>query len=171
MGDEYGIYYRPDLAAGRVASARMTFLMRLGSLLFSAVVVVVLWLVWPGTFSVFAPWFLGASLATGGTMAVIAGIAWARAGADAKAAGPGLAIGVNRDGVMIAQRWLTWPEVGSMVVKPGALGASNSLVTTARDNTAQRVPLELTDAMPASLDSVVRVLSGGRVGVDLSRLD
>ena len=83
----------------------------------------------------------------------------------------GLAIGVNRDGVMIAQRWLTWPEVGSMVVKPGTWGASNSLVTTARDNTTQRVPLELTDAMPASLDSVVRVLSGGRIGVDLSRLD
>jgi hypothetical protein len=44
-------------------------------------------------------------------------------------------------------------------------------VTLGRDNSTVKVPLEVTDAMPASLDSVVRVLSGGRTWVDLSRLD
>ncbi len=171
MGDEFGIYYRPDVAVGRVGAARTTLLFRIGSLLFSGIVIGVLWLVWPDTFGGLAPWFLGASLISGGGMAVVSLIAWLRAGADAKVAAPGLAIGLNRAGVLIGQRWLTWPEVGSMMVKPGALGASSALVTVGRDNSSVKVPLEVTDAMPASLDSVVRVLSGGRAWVDLSRLD
>jgi hypothetical protein len=58
-----------------------------------------------------------------------------------------------------------------MVVKPGSFGASTALVATLRDNSTMKVPLDVTDVMPASLDGVVRVLSGGRSWVDLSRLD
>jgi hypothetical protein len=171
VGDEFGIYYRPEVAAGRVGAARMTLFFRIGSLVFSGVVIGVLWAVWPETFGSLAPWFLAASLISGGGMAVASLIAWLRAGADAKIAVPGLAIGLNRAGVLIGQHWLTWPEVGSLVIKPGSLGASTALVATGRDNFSVRVPLDVTDAMPASLDSVVRVLSGGRTWVDLSRLD
>jgi len=171
VGDEYGIYYRPEVAAGRVSAARTSWLSRLGSVLLSGIVIGVLWLVWPATFGEIAPVFLAFSLLTGGVMVVIDLIRWLRIGADARLAVPGLAIGVNRDGMLIGQRWLTWPEVGSLVVKPGTMGASTSLVTTGRDNSTISVPLDLTDAMPASLDSVVRVLSTGRAWVDLSRLD
>lgn len=171
MGDEYGIYYRPEVAAGRVDAARTSLLFRLGSVLLSGIVIGLLWLAWPAIFGGMAPVFLVFSVATGGVLAVIDLIRWLRAGKDAKLAAPGLAIGVNRDGMLIGGRWLTWPEVGSLVVKPGALGASAALITTGRDNSTLSVPLDLTDAMPASLDSVVRVLSSGRAWVDLSRLD
>ncbi len=170
MGDEYGIYYRPDVAVGRVNSARFNTIWRLGSLLLSGLIIGLVWLIWPGQVGNAAPWFLIASIAIGVSTSIYAAITWARASGEAKLAS-GLAIGLNRDGVLIAQRWITWPEVGSMVVKPGSLGSSSSLVTTLRDNSTLKVPLDVTDVMPASLDSVVRVLSGGRTGVDLSRLD
>jgi hypothetical protein len=170
VGDEYGIYYRPEVAVARVSSARFTMIWRLGSLLLSALIIGLVWLIWPGQVGNAAPWFLIASVGIGLTTSVIAAISWARAAGDAKFAN-GLAIGLNREGVLIGQRWITWPEVGSMVVRPGSLGSSNALVATMRDNSTLKVPLELTDAMPASLDAVVRVLSGGRTWVDLSRLD
>lgn len=171
MGDEFGIYYRPELVAAKVSRLRNRMIWQLGSLLLSLAIFAALWLVWPETFGDWAPWFIGVSLLTGGGTAVYYLIQWFRARSDARRAVPGLAIGINRDGMLIDQRWLTWGEVGSMVVKPGVLGASNSLVTTARDSFTTAVPLEYTDAMPASLDSVVRVLSAGRAWVDLSRLD
>jgi len=170
VGDEYGIYYRPEVAAGRVSSARYNLFWRLGSLVVSALIIGLAWLIWPGQVGTAAPWFLITSIAIGLVTSIIAAITWIRAASDAKLA-TGLAIGLNREGVLIGQRWITWPEVGSMVVKPGSLGASNALVATMRDNSTLTVPLELTDAMPASVDSVVRVLSGGRSWVDLSALD
>lgn len=171
MGDEYGIYYRPEVAAGRVSAARRALIFRLVSVVVSVGVFGALWYFWPSTFAAWAPWFLGVTLASGAVMAVLNLIQFLRAGADARRVSESLAIGLNRDGVMIDQRWLTWPEIGSMMIKPGTLGASSALVTTSRDNTSSTVPLDLTDTMPASLDSVVRVLSGGRAWVDLSRLD
>jgi len=45
------------------------------------------------------------------------------------------------------------------------------LVATSRDQRSFSVPLDFTEAMPASVDSAMRVLSAGRVWVDLSRLD
>lgn len=171
MGDECGIYYRPDVADARLGRARRAFVSRLVSMAISVGLFVALWMVWPGTFAGWAPWFIGISLVTGGASALVDAIRWARVRRDASVVHAGLAIGLNRDGMLISDRWLTWPEVGSMLVRPGSLGASARLITTGRDQSSLSVPLELTDAMPATLDSVVRVLSGGRTSVDLSRLD
>lgn len=171
MGDEYGIYYRPEVAAAKVSRLRLRVIWQVGSLLLSLVIFAVLWGVWPDIFADWAPWFIGVSLVTGGGTAAFYLVQWLRARSDARQVIAGLAIGINRQGMLVNQRWLAWPEIGSMVVKPGVLGASSSLVTTARDSFTAAVPLELTDVMPASLDSVVRVLSAGQAWVDLSRLD
>jgi len=58
-----------------------------------------------------------------------------------------------------------------VVLKPGVLGASASLVTTDRGRGTGLVPIDYTDTMPATLDAAVRVLSSGRAWVDLSRMD
>lgn len=171
MGDEYGIYYQPEVVARRVNAARLRLIFRLVFLLLPVAVYGVLWMLWPTTFGSLAPWFIGFTVLSGGGMGVVNLIQYLRIRGDARKAAGGLAIGLNRDGLLIGQRWLTWPEVGSMVVKPARLGASAALITTARDLSTSSVPLELTDAMPASVDSVVRVLSGGLAWVDLSRLD
>lgn len=171
MGDECGIYYRPDVADAVVGRARRALVGRLVSTAISLGVFGILWAIWPATFTDWAPWFIGVSLLTGGATALLDAVRWIRIRGDARAVHAGLALGLNRDGVLIADRWLPWAEVGSMLVKPGSLGSSSRLVTTGRDNASTTVPLDLTDAMPATLDSVVRVLSGGRASVDLSRLD
>lgn len=171
MSDEYGVYYRADLASRELGRARSQLLWRLGSIALSLGLTAGAWLVWPAQFGPWAPWILGVSAAVGLVQAVFGVIRLIRVRADAGLAQPGLAIGLNRDGMLIGQRWLLWPEVGSVVVRPGALGSSTALVATDRDRGRVLVPLDYTDTMPATLDTAVRVLSSGRAWLDLSRLD
>ncbi len=171
MSDEYGVYYRADVAARELLRARNTLLWRLGSMVVSLALTAGAWYLWPQPFGPWAPWILGASLASGLVSVVFSVIRLVRVRSDAGIAQPGLAIGLNRDGMLIGQQWLVWPEVGSVVVRPGSLGSSMSLVTTTRDRRSAKVPLEYTDTMPATLDTAVRVLSSGRAWLDLSRLD
>ncbi len=171
MSDEYGVYYRPGMAAGQVVRARNALLWRLGSTAFSLALVGVAWWAWPEQFGDWAPWILGVSGVSGLVTAGFSAVQLLRARRDAGLAGDGLAIGLNRDGMLVGQRWLPWPEVGSVVVRPGTLGGSALLVATGRDSSASRVPLDYTDTMPATLDTAVRVLSSGRAWLDLSRLD
>ncbi|HEY3337031.1 MAG TPA: hypothetical protein VGK18_00895 [Propionicimonas sp.] len=171
MSDEYGVYYRPDLVANRVRRARGMLVSRAVSTVISAGIVAACWYFWPDQFGSWAPWMIGLSVATGLATTVYSLIEFLRVRADAKLAQPGLAIGLNRQGMLIGQRWFPWPEVGSVVLKPGVLGASTSLVTTDRARATGLVPIDYTDTMPATLDAAVRVLSSGRAWVDLSRMD
>jgi hypothetical protein len=171
MSDEYGVYYRADVAGRELARARSTLFWRLGSLVFSLALTAGAWYLWPEQFGQWAPWILAISLVSGLVSLVFSLIRLIRVRSDAGIAQPGLAIGLNRDGMLVGQQWLLWPDVGSVVVRPGSLGASMSLVTTTRDRRSTRVPLDYTDTMPATLDTAVRVLSSGRAWLDLSRLD
>lgn len=171
MSDEYGVYFRPDLAQARVRTARSQLYWRLGTTAVGAAAVAIAWYFWPAQVGPWAPWYLWTSLAF---VIVLGGgnlVHLLRARADAKLAPPGLAVGLNRDGLMIGQRWLPWPEVGDLSVRPGSWGASSSLIATGRDHASSAIPLDYTDTLPATLDSAVRALSSGRAWVDLSRLD
>lgn len=171
MNDEYGVYFRPELAAGRLGRARNVLVWRIGSTVLSAGLIAGAWFAWPDQFGDWAPWMIGISIGVGLVITLFSLIQLLRVRRDAKLAQPGLAIGLNRDGMLVGQQWFPWPEVGSVVVKPGALGSSAALVATGRDRAAATVPLDYTDTMPASVEAAVRVLSGGRAWVDLSRLD
>ncbi len=171
MSDEYGVYYRPDLVANRVRRARGMLVSRGVSTVISVGVVAACWGLWPDQFGSWAPWMIGISVATGLLTTGYSLIEFLRVRADERRAQPGLAIGLNRQGMLIGQRWFPWPDVGSVVLKPGVLGASTSLVTTDRARGTGVVPIDYTDTMPATLDAAVRVLSSGRAWVDLSRMD
>ena len=171
MSDEYGVYYRADMADRELGRARNQLLWRLGSTGLSIGITAAAWYLWPGQFGDWAPWILGVSVLTGLVSVVFSVIRLLRVRADVAVARPGLAIGLNRDGRLIGQRWIVWPEVGSVVMRPGALGSSASVVATGRDRSKIKVPLDYTDTMPATLDTAVRVLSSGRAWLDLSRLD
>lgn len=171
MSDEYGVYYLPGAAEGRVAYARRALRWRLGSTVLSLSVLAGAWYLWPDRFGEWAPWLLGVSVVTGAATAGFSLLRWRRARRDAGLAGTGLAIGLNRDGMLVGDRWLGWPEVGAVEVRPASLGGSATLVATGRDRSSSRVPLDYTDTMPATLDTAVRVLSSGRAWIDLSRLD
>jgi hypothetical protein len=171
VSDEYGVYYRPDLVSGQVRRARSVLISRVVSTALSAALVGAGWYFWPDQFGSWAPWMIGISVATGLVSAVLSLIQFLRVRADARIAQPGLAIGLNRQGMLVGQQWFGWPEVGSVVLKPGVLGASTALVATDRARRSGQVPLDYTDTMPATLDAAVRVLSSGRAWVDFSRMD
>lgn len=171
VGDEYGIYYQPDLAARRVSANVIALLWRIGSLMFSMLIVALAWLLWPAQLQDWAPWFLAVTAVTNGLMVVLSLIRYLRSRKDAAIAKPGgLAIGLNRAGMLIDQRWFAWPEVGSMTIKPEMLGSAAQLVTRVGDEAIQ-IPLGMTDTLPASLDSAVKVLSTGQLTVDLTRFE
>lgn len=171
MSDEYGIYFRPGAAEAHVAHARRNLYWRLGSTALSLALAGGAWYLWPDQFGDWAPWLLAFSGASGAVTIGIALVQLLRVRRDAGLARTGLAIGLNRDGMLVGERWFGWPEVGSVELRPGALGGSATLVATGRDASTSRVPLDYTDTMPATLDTAVRVLSSGRAWVDLSRLD
>lgn len=171
MSDEYGVYYAEGTAERHLARARSQMLWRIASMVLGIAVAGVIWMVWPDQFGAWAPWIIAISAVSGLVSVGFSVVRLLRVRRDAELARPGLAIGLNRDGMLIGQRWLVWPEVGSVVIRPGALGRSSMLVATGRDRSASRVPLDYTDTMPATLDAAVRVLSSGRAWVDLSRLD
>lgn len=169
--DEFGIYYQPELAGAQVRRVRLLLLVRLGWAVLSIAVVLVAWRLWPDVTSGWVWWYVGLTGAWAAVMLVIDVLRWRLAVAEARITDQGLAIGLNRDGVMINREWLPWSEVGSVRALPGRLNTSTRLVATSRDQRSFSVPLDFTKAMPASVDSAMRVLSAGRVWVDLSRLD
>ena len=171
MSDEYGVYYRPDMVANRLRRARGMLVSRSISTVISAGLLAAAAYFWPDQFGSWAPWMIGLSIGTGLATTLYSLLKFLRVRADARLAQPGLAIGLNRQGMLIGQTWFPWPEVGSVVLKPGVLGASTSLVTTDRAHGTGLVPIDYTDTMPATLDAAVRVLSSGRAWVDLSRMD
>jgi len=171
VNDEFGVYYRPEMAAGRVSRTRTGLVWRLGWTLLIIAVGVAGWLLYPAEFGPSAPWFIGSAVVVGLVLGGWELAHFLKARADAARVGPGLALGANRDGVLIGQDWYPWGEVGSLTVRPGRLGSSSRLVATARDARSQEVLLDYTDVLPATLDSAVVALSGGRARIDLSRLD
>jgi len=171
VGDEYGVYYQPELAAGRVSAQITALAWRIASLVLSVAVVGISWALWPVNLELWAPWAMGVTGAINGSLVILTLIRYSRARSDSvKASAGGLAIGLNRVGMLINQHWLTWPEVGWMTAKPGFLGAGNQLMATVGGEPV-RIPLGVTDASPASLDSAVQVLSAGQARVDLSRFE
>lgn len=170
-GDEFGIYYRPDLAAARVAKTRRSLVWRFGWTLLIMAAGAGGWVFFPAEFGPSAPWFIGSAAVLGVVLGSWEIVQFIKARSDAARVTPGLALGANRDGVLVGATWYPWGEVGSLVVRPGRLGASSRLVATGRDARTQDVLIDYTDVLPATLDSAIVALSSGRARVDLSRLD
>ena len=171
MIDELGVYFQPEVVAARLARAKGSLVWRLAAPGVLAVFFGIMWAAQPEVVGGYAPWFLVSLLASVVVSAAIGVIMLTNIRYDARHAPGGLALGVNREGALMGATWFDWDDVATMSVEPGGLGRSNRLVLTARDDRLQWFPLAYTDAIPGWLDSAVRALSGGRVGLDLSRLD
>ena len=171
VGDEFGIYYRPEVAAEKVARARKKLIWRLGSTLVFVAIGIGLRLAYPEEFGASTPWLVGSVLVFGLIFGGREALQLVVAQRDAKRVPPGLALGANRAGMLVGPDWFGWDEVGALVVRPGRWGSSSRLVATGRDQRNQELLLDYTDVLPATLDSAILALSGGRARVDMSRLD
>lgn len=171
VGEEYGIYYREDIAQARFARARFGLWWRIGSTLVSIAIGAGLWWAYPDRFGASAPWFLGVAAGVGLVMVTREVVRTVRTRRDRRIAAAGLALGITRHGLLVAGLWLPWQEIQAMVVRPGRWGGSSRLEVTSRQGGVAAVLLDCTDVLPAALDSAVVALSTGRARVDLSRLD
>lgn len=171
VGDEFGIYYRPEVAAEKVVRARKKLIWRLGSTLVFVAIGIGLRLLYPEGFGDSIPWLIGSVLVFGLALGSRELVQYVVARRDAARVSSGLALGANRDGMLVGPDWFGWHEIGALVVRPGRWGGSSRLVTTGRDQRNQEILLDYTDVLPATLDSAILALSGGRARMDLSRLD
>lgn len=171
MSGEFGVYYRPELAQAQVTRARARINARLVGLVLSLGIGVAAWFAFPDLMQQWGLWLFVPTLVIESLLIGFNVVQWLRLRRDAERAGAGLALGANRDGLLVGETWIEWPEVGALTVEPGRLGTSASLAVIRRDATSVRLPLDYTDTLPASIDSAIRALSGGRAWIDLSRLD
>jgi hypothetical protein len=85
--------------------------------------------------------------------------------------GTGMAVSVGVPGIQVAGVFAAWSEVASLGAVPGGIGRAPLLRLATTDGRQATVPFDQIPTYPATLDSTVRALSGGRHGVDLAALD
>lgn len=90
---------------------------------------------------------------------------------DAKTIQQGPALAIGRDGVHTPHLVFPWPDLASVVALGGRWGRSSTLTFAGRDGTTVVLPMDYLDTLPATIDSAVRTMSGGRARIDFSRLD
>lgn len=83
----------------------------------------------------------------------------------------GLALGIGRGGLYAADTFLLWPALAGVEARPGRLGGSARLLLRPAVGQPIELPLDYLSQSPAAIDGAVRAMSGGRVWIDLSRLD
>lgn len=83
----------------------------------------------------------------------------------------GLALGIGRGGLYAADTFLPWPALAGVEARSGRLDGSARLLLRPAAGPPIVLPLDYLGQPPAAIDGAVRAMSGGRVWIDLSRLD
>lgn len=168
---EYVVFYAPDAVQAKVKRWRSMLVQRVISMVISVGIAAAIWYFFAAQVGAWGPWLVGTAVVVGLVWVVISLVALMIVRRDGRQVQPGPAFAVTRDGVWVAQLWLSWPEVAAVQATPGRWGRSAKLTVQARDGRSAAVPMDYLTALPANIDSAVRALSGGRSWIDLSRLD
>ena len=115
--------------------------------------------------------FTGVVLALSVIPLLVVLIGFLRSRAELRALPAGIAVRMGRPGVVVGTAFARWDEVAALEVVPGGPGRADRLRLRTTSGTVGLVPLDQVVVPPATLDSTARAYSGGRRGVDLSRLD
>jgi len=173
--DQLAVSYAHDRAWGEARRWRRNVIMRIVSLGVTFVILVVLkvWQIRHGS-AVWAGWpywaLLGVSLGISLLMGAYAVLRFLQAQrrAEGLTAEPPLVF--NRAGVLVAGQRRHWPEVASLAARSSFVHG-DQFVVTAADGRTVRLPLDLLEVAPSTLDGAARAFSGFRRGVDFSRMD
>ncbi len=168
---EYVVSYAPEAVRAKVARWRSLLIQRIITMVISIGIAAAIWYFFAEQIGWFGPWLVGSAVVGGLVWVIVSVTGFLLTRRDGREVIGGPAFAVTPAGVWSAGLWLTWPEVGSFQAPPGRFGRSPRLLVQGRDGRASAVPMEYLSALPASLDSAVRALSGGRCWIDLSRLD
>jgi len=168
---DYPVFFVPELAQAKVVAARRNRTSRIISLVISIAILVALFAFFGGQVGDFAWVIIALSLGPSLGFLIWAIVRVVLARREASAAGPGLALGIARTGLLLPSGWLPWNEDGALKCVRRRLGRSDDLQVIARDGRVVALPLAYLSARPATLDGAVKALSGGRCRLDFSRLD
>ncbi|MBK9159587.1 MAG: hypothetical protein WAV45_06225 [Propionibacteriaceae bacterium] len=170
-GSHVVISYDPAPAAAKVARWRWTLTWRVGYLLVMVVLRIVAEFFKTQPYVDLAIEWLTWTLVASVVLIVYGLIRWWLAAREAKRVGVGPAIAIGREGIYSEKATLAWPELGGVTATNGRLGGSPTLTFTGREGAAVAFPMDYLDTLPATIDSAVRTMSGGRARIDFSRLD
>lgn len=168
---EYPVLFDPASAQRHLRAVRQNRTLRLVSLLISIGIVVAVFFIWKDRFSQVYWWVAGVSLLYPLGLLVWALICESGARREASEVTEGLALGLGREGVLVGGASVHWTQVADLKVRPARRGRGASLALVVRQGDTWRIPLDHLAIGPATLDSAVRALSGGRVWIDFSALD
>jgi hypothetical protein len=144
---------------------------RIVSLVITVVFMVVVY-VWQRAAFVPAVWILyGVALLVSLGWLLFAVLAYRRARRDLETMGRGIAVRIDRGGVVVGGVGAPWSQVRALTTATGGLGRSPVLRLEHAGGPPGQVPLDQIPTLPATLDSTARAYSGGRFGVDLRALD
>lgn len=170
--EELSLPYDPGELAGKVAKRRTQVRSRILSLIITVVILAAIYF-WrrqelrgAGFFAVYGL-VLGISLVWLLTVVVL----FLRAKKALTALGRGIALRIGRPGVELAGTYAPWSEIASLAVATSRAGRGPALRMKLADGREARVGLDQISVFPATLDTAARAFSGGRHGVDLSRLE
>lgn len=174
---DHPVFFNPAPAVLAWRRAKGALVWSLGSLVFNGLVWAAIWwffyredaTLWQGWF----PWVLGGSLGISVGVIVWRTVRFLRAKRELAALHEGLALGIGRGGLFVADAaaHLPWAQVAGLDALPGRLGGSRRLVVRAASGQKHTLPLDHLATDPAALDGAVRALSGGRSWIELGRLD
>lgn len=114
---------------------------------------------------------LGVSMAINLGILGFAILAWLRARKRAAGLRPEAAMTISRIGVELTGVRTPWAEVSGLQARTERFGRGDTFLVHRTNTTPVTVPFDVLDVAPSTLDSAARAYSGGRIGVDFSRMD
>ena len=171
MPDQLLIGFNPMSAANRVAYYSSQIRSRLLWLIVSVVICVWVWLWQRGMLSVAQGVLLiGVGVLYSLIWVGVAFVNWRRAKAALAATSPGIAAAIDRNGIWMQNRAITWPEISHVALLPGRFGGSPSLAVTTQGGETTAMSVADLDVMPGTIDSAIRSYSAGTQWIDTSKL-
>lgn len=173
-GSDFVASYSPVPMATKVAKRRSLYRRTLRSAIFSLIISAAFYLWQRDSFQGGTlVWFAAVWLVVAGVLAVMYFFLWQARRALGRV-GHGQAFRISAQGMELGAaetgRRVPWSEIDGLSAQSRA-GHGPHLVVAMRDATTWSVPLDFLDALPGTIDSALRAFSGGRHGLDLSRLD
>ncbi|HSN42939.1 MAG TPA: hypothetical protein VLR88_02650 [Propionibacteriaceae bacterium] len=173
-GSDFVASYSPVTMAAKVAKRRSLYRRTLRSAIFSLIISAAFYYWQRDTLQSSAlGWMGGVYAVVVGVLAAIYLSLW-RARRALGRVGQGQAFRLTARGMELGTsetgRRVDWAEIERLGAEARP-GHDPHLVVVMRDSSRWSVPMNFLDALPGTIDSATRAFSGGRHGLDLSRMD
>lgn len=167
---DYPILFVPEAAAAAVKAASRNRTVRIVSLLISVGILVALYVFFLDALGGISWPFVVLAVALPLAYLIAAIFREVSVRREASRVLDGLALGVERTGLLVVDRWVAWDDISSLEARPGRLGRGPRLVVASPAGQIAELPLNYLSVLPAGVDNAIAALTAGRVRVDFARL-